>query len=34
MHDQPKYTAYKASDFFADHRSARPFSKARSRKAS
>ena len=24
MHDQPKYTAYKASDFFADHRSARP----------
>ena len=24
MHDQPKYTAYKASDFFADRRSARP----------
>jgi mono/diheme cytochrome c family protein len=24
MHDQPKYTAYKASDFFADGRSARP----------
>lgn len=24
MHDQPKYTAYKASDFFADQRSARP----------
>jgi mono/diheme cytochrome c family protein len=24
MHDQPKYTAYKASDFFADERSARP----------
>ena len=24
MHDQPKYTAYKPSDFFADRRSARP----------
>jgi mono/diheme cytochrome c family protein len=24
MHDQPKYTAYKPSDFFADKRSARP----------
>ncbi len=24
MHDQPKYTAYKPSDFFADGRSARP----------
>jgi mono/diheme cytochrome c family protein len=24
MHDQPKYTAYKASDFFPDGRSARP----------
>ena len=24
MHDQPKYTAYKPSDFFADQRSARP----------
>ncbi len=24
MHDQPKYTAYKSSDFFADRRSARP----------
>ncbi len=24
MHDQPKYTAYKPSDFFADMRSARP----------
>ena len=24
MHDQPKYTAYKLSDFFADERSARP----------
>ena len=24
MHDQPKYTAYKQSDFFADERSARP----------
>lgn len=24
MHDQPKYTAYKPSDFFADERSARP----------
>jgi mono/diheme cytochrome c family protein len=24
MHDQPKYTAYKRSDFFADQRSARP----------
>jgi mono/diheme cytochrome c family protein len=24
MHDQPKYTAYRASDFFADGRSARP----------
>jgi mono/diheme cytochrome c family protein len=24
MHDQPKYTPYKPSDFFADERSARP----------
>ena len=24
MHDQPKYSAYEASDFFADQRSARP----------
>ena len=24
MHDQPKYTAYKPSDFFSDQRSARP----------
>jgi mono/diheme cytochrome c family protein len=24
MHDQPKYTAYKPSDFFGDQRSARP----------
>jgi mono/diheme cytochrome c family protein len=24
MHDQPKYTPYKPSDFFADQRSARP----------
>jgi mono/diheme cytochrome c family protein len=24
MHDQPKYTPYKASDFFTDQRSARP----------
>ena len=24
MHDQPKYTPFKASDFFADQRSARP----------
>jgi len=24
MHDQPKYTAYRPSDFFADRRSARP----------
>ena len=24
MHDQPKYTAYKRSDFFSDQRSARP----------
>jgi hypothetical protein len=24
MHDQPKYTPYRASDFFADQRSARP----------
>jgi mono/diheme cytochrome c family protein len=24
MHDQPKYTPYKPSDFFADRRSARP----------
>jgi mono/diheme cytochrome c family protein len=24
MHDQPKYTAYKPSEFFADQRSARP----------
>jgi mono/diheme cytochrome c family protein len=24
MHDQPKYSAYEASDFFADGRSARP----------
>ena len=24
MHDQPKFTAYKPSDFFADRRSARP----------
>ena len=24
MHDQPKYTAYKPSDFFTDRRSARP----------
>jgi hypothetical protein len=24
MHDQPKYTPYKASDFFSDQRSARP----------
>jgi mono/diheme cytochrome c family protein len=24
MHDQPKYSAYEASDFFADRRSARP----------
>jgi mono/diheme cytochrome c family protein len=24
MHDQPKYTAYKRSDFFPDQRSARP----------
>jgi mono/diheme cytochrome c family protein len=24
MHDQPKYTPYKASEFFADQRSARP----------
>jgi mono/diheme cytochrome c family protein len=24
MHDQPKYTAYRPSDFFADQRSARP----------
>jgi mono/diheme cytochrome c family protein len=24
MHDQPKYTAYKPSDFFSDERSARP----------
>lgn len=24
MHDQPKYTSYRASEFFADERSARP----------
>ena len=33
MHDQPKYTPYKPSDFFADQRSARPANRGHRRSA-